>query len=81
MTGGSDVVETVKFVDIMDNFFDCMNVMSFEAGKKQRKPFQQPYRSSSDFCLKVLQVIILIYVHYMKHYFDHTDSSGWKKTS
>ena len=54
MIGGPDVVETVKFVDIIDKFFDCMNVTSFEAGMKQRKPFQQPYRSGSDFRLKVL---------------------------
>ena len=40
LTKGPDVVETVKYVDTMDNFF-TINVTSFEAGKNQRKPFQQ----------------------------------------
>ena len=54
MTGGPEVVGTAKFVDMMDKFFDSMNVTNFEAGRKQRKPFQEPYRSGTDFRLKVL---------------------------
>ena len=53
MTGGAEVKETAKFVAMMDKFFDSVNVTSLGAGKQQRKPFQDPYRSSSDFRLKV----------------------------
>ena len=53
MTGGTEATETAKFVHMMDKFFDCMNVTSLEASKMRRKPFQQPYRSGSDFRLKV----------------------------
>ena len=53
MTGGAEVKETAKFVGMMDKFFDSVNVTSLGAGKHRRKPFQDPYRSSSDFCLKV----------------------------
>ena len=45
--------ETVKFVQMMDRFFDCLNVNSFNKGKRRRKEFQDPYRSGSDFRLKV----------------------------
>ena len=47
------VSETAKFVDMFDKFFDCVNVSNFNAGKQQRKPFKQPYRSAKDFQLKV----------------------------
>ncbi len=52
MTGGADVTETAKFAAMMVKFFDSMNVTNFEAGKRHRKPFQDPYRSGSDFRLK-----------------------------
>ena len=52
MTGGKDAQETAKFVGMFDKFFDCLN--SFTKGKHSRKAFQNPYRSATDFCLKVL---------------------------
>ena len=45
--------ETVKFVKMMDHFFDCLNVTNLVTGKQKRKPFQDPYRSEEDFRLKV----------------------------
>ena len=36
-----------------DKFFDCVNVNSYTAGKYQQKVFKQPYRSATDFRLKV----------------------------
>jgi len=30
-TGGDEVVETIKFVDYFDKFFDCVNVSSLLA--------------------------------------------------
>ncbi len=47
MTGGPDAAETARFAGMMDKFFDCLNVTSFNAGKRKRKPFQDPYRSSA----------------------------------
>lgn len=43
LTGGRNAFETAYFVEKMDKFFDCLNVSSYFAGKRHRKPFQQPY--------------------------------------
>ena len=45
--------ETIRFVDMMDKLFDVFNVNSYDAGKKKRKPFQDPYRSADDDRVKV----------------------------
>ena len=43
-----DTVETEKFVRIMDQFFDCLNVRSISEGVRQLKPNLRPYRNSDD---------------------------------
>ena len=53
MTGGEEASETVRFILLMDRFFDCLNVNNFHSGKCKRKPFQDPYTSCNDFRLKV----------------------------
>ena len=53
LTGGKAAFETAYFLEKMDKFFDCLNVSSYTAGKRHRKPFQQPYHSSEDFRLLV----------------------------
>ena len=53
LVGGESAKETAKFVAIMDKFFDTLNVTNFTNGKRKRKPFQDPYRSASDFRLTV----------------------------
>ena len=45
--------ETSKFALTFDKFFDALNVCNFDSGKHERKPFKDPYRSDSDFRLKV----------------------------
>ena len=45
--------ETVKFTEMMDKFFDALNVSNFSNAKKKRKQFQDPYRSEKDFRLSV----------------------------
>ena len=45
--------ETSRFYEIFDKFFDCLNVRSPSAGKLSRNPFKDPYRSPTDFWLKV----------------------------
>lgn len=53
LTGGEGARETARFIEMMDRFFDCMNVNNFVSGKHKRKPFQYPYRSASDLRIKV----------------------------
>ncbi len=53
VTGDQDVEETAKFVEFFDKFFDCVNVGDFDSGMRTRNPFKAPYRSGSDFRLKV----------------------------
>ena len=53
VTGGDDASETAKFVEMIDHFFDCLNVGNYTSGKHSRNPFKQPYRSGLDFRLTV----------------------------
>ena len=62
LTGGPEVEETVRFISFFDRFFDCFNVSSYSAGRKQRKVFKQPYRSPADFRLKVEKPCIIMWV-------------------
>ena len=48
-----DTVETIRFVEMMDRFFDCLNVNNFSTSKEKIKPFQSPYTSAKDFRLTV----------------------------
>ena len=50
---GEEASETVRFVQMMDHFFDALNVKNFNTGKQKRKIFQDPYRAADDFRLKV----------------------------
>lgn len=49
---GEEVRETVKFIEMMDKLFDCLNVTNLVNGKHKRKSFQDPYTSVDDFRLK-----------------------------
>ena len=53
LTRGSEVTETVKFVEYMDKFFDAVNVSNYVDGIHRRKPFQMPYLSDKDQRLEV----------------------------
>jgi len=58
-TGGEEVTETVRFIRMVDKFFDCLNVTNFGSGIRKKKSFQEPYRrrpegdGTDDFRLKV----------------------------
>ena len=52
-TGGREVLETAKFVSIMDKFFDLLNITNFTNGTKKRKCFLHPFRHIDDFRLAV----------------------------
>lgn len=69
LVGGSQAEETVKFTSNVDKFFDALNVTNFVNGKKKRKPFQDPYRSSTDFRLTVSYTRMLkeTSLHFVSH--------------
>ena len=50
---GAKARETAHFADMFDKFFDCLNCSRLSAGKLSRNPFKSPYRSGSDWKLKV----------------------------
>ena len=67
---GEEVTETVRFVRMMDKFFDCLNVSNFSSGKHKKKSFQDPYRrapgdgpGTNDFRLKVCKYHIAHTTH------------------
>ena len=51
--GEEETEETSQFVMMMDRFFDSLNVSNYSSAKHKRKVFQNPYRSSTDFRIKV----------------------------
>ena len=57
LQGGPNSFETAYF---MNNFFDCLNVSSYSAGKRNRNAFQQPYLSPTDFRLEVTTLSFLM---------------------
>ena len=59
LTGGMRAQETAKFVSVVDKFFDCLNVNDYNTGRLKRKIFKQPYRSGTDFRLKVIAILAL----------------------
>ena len=59
LTGGTEVEETERFTATFDKFFDALNISNFTNGVHKRKPFQLPYRSKDDFCLKVNTLFIV----------------------
>lgn len=50
---GDEARETAKFAEIMDKFFDIMNVRNYAEGIRSRKPFRNPYLSANDSRLEV----------------------------
>ena len=53
MMGDVKLEQTIRFVEMFDRFFDCLNVNSYNTGRLKRKVFKQPYRSGTDYRLKV----------------------------
>ncbi len=67
LTGRTDVQETVKFVEMFDKFADCLNVNNYNTGRLKRKVFKQPYRSATDFRLKVQCALLHTFVGINMH--------------
>jgi len=50
---GEEAENTIKFIDMFDKFFDCVNVCNFVSCQHSKNPFKSPYQSKSDFQLQV----------------------------
>ena len=46
--GSSDATQTAKLCEMVDFFFDCLNVRSKTEQQRKRKPFLAPYTSVND---------------------------------
>ena len=46
--GPPEEAATAKLCEMMDSFFDCLNVRSTTEYQKKRKPFLAPFRSEND---------------------------------
>ena len=60
LTGGNEAFGTVVFTDMMDTFFDILNVGNFTFGRQKRKKYSHPIRSADDFRLSVSLMYNLI---------------------
>jgi hypothetical protein len=68
LTGGKEAFETAYFIGKIDKLFDRLNIMSICGAKKKRKVFQNPYRSATDFRVKVhVQCHIYICTYTLHH--------------
>ena len=52
----TDRTETSLFCELLNTFFDCMNVRSISEGKRERNKWREPYWTSNDFRFKVLYI-------------------------
>eukprot|EP00731_Ephydatia_muelleri_P023298 Em0015g881a len=59
---GDECNETSQFVEMMDKFFDALNVHNYSHGSQALKPFQLPYTSREDPRLKWLVECFLKYL-------------------
>ncbi len=91
LTQGDEVAETITFVDKFNKLFDTLNVSSISVGKLKRNPFKDPYRSASDFRLKVRYTVglwsvtvskfVIVYIIMHVQIIIVTYYSGWKRNS
>ena len=61
--GSNDVRGTAIFCEMLDNFFDCMNVRSFDQGKIKRKPFLNPFICVNDYRFEWLENVFIKYLN------------------
>ena len=50
--------QLIKFAEMFDMFFGCLNVSNSYVGKQSRNSFKNPYRSADNFRLKVRGIFI-----------------------
>jgi hypothetical protein len=61
MLYGDNISETVKFLRVMNRFFDCINVRNLFEGRNKRNPDLNSYRSTDDDRLRWLKEDFLQY--------------------
>lgn len=59
--GDSKTVETQRFVEMFDKFFDCLNVRHPTEHIRHRKPFLRPYTSTDDERFTVCYALTISY--------------------
>lgn len=57
MEDNQQIKETIRFIRMMDTYFDIMNVRSLNESVFTRKPNLRPFRSSSDDRFKVINTL------------------------
>ena len=65
--GPPDASETAKFFKMLDSFFDCLNVRSYNEHNSKRKPFLKPYSDQNDIRFDWLINTFLLYLHEWKN--------------
>ncbi|XP_068737221.1 uncharacterized protein [Montipora capricornis] len=59
--GPPEAAGTARLCEMVDQFFDCLNVRNLNEHQRKRKPFLEPYRSAQDrrfdFLLEFLQYL------------------------
>lgn len=68
---GDEVGETVTFIEMMDKFFDCLNVRNNHEGRFKRNPNLNPYTDVNDVKLNWLMVDFL---GYFQEWEDHVNN-------
>lgn len=63
LTKDPELEKIIEFILMFDKLFDCLNVSSLDKGKHSRNPFKAPYRSATDFRIKVLAELGYNHVH------------------
>ena len=61
MKGSDDILGTAKFCEMLDKFFDCLNVRSTTEHIRKRKEFLAPYTSTGDERFEWLESSLLGY--------------------
>ena len=56
LTVGQKAEETARFAHVFDKCFDCLNCSTLSAGKRSRNHCKSPFRSGTDWKLKVLLI-------------------------
>ena len=73
--GPPESAETSKFCELMDQFFDCMNVRNCTEHKTKLKPFLKPYTSIEDERFNWLTDVFLKYLSDWKKSIDSREGS------
>lgn len=68
--GPPEAEATANLCEMMDSFFDCLNVRSTTESQRKRKPFLAPYRSVDDFRFKWL----VEFLEYLEKWKESTEN-------